>query len=207
MSDVVNSSNESTLPVPGPLFGDRIVVRAYTDEDAPAMFEAVMESAHHLRPWMPWAESYHTVEDSQEYIRQCQTRFLLRTDFPMGMFGRTDGRYLGGTGLHIRGLHIPSFEIGYWVRISEEGKGYVSEAVRLLTTCAFDTFGAERVTIRCDARNERSRLVAERQGYVFEGRQRNADRDPAGDLLDMLIYAMIPTDFALARRLWPQAST
>jgi RimJ/RimL family protein N-acetyltransferase len=203
---VMDSSGQSTIPVPGPLFGERIVVRAYTEMDAPAMFEAVGESVQNLRPWMPWADSHKTVEDSLEYIRQCQVGFLLRTNFPMGTFTCADGRYLGGTGIHIREPRVPSVEIGYWVRASAEGQGYVSEAVRLLTICAFDTFHAERVTIQCDARNERSKRVAERQGYVFEGRHRNAERDPAGDLVDMLTYAMIPTDFARARWLWPEPS-
>jgi RimJ/RimL family protein N-acetyltransferase len=192
----MSASDTRTLPIPGPLFGDRIVVRAYTEEDAPAMFEAINESIEHLRPWMPWAESHRTVEDSLEYIRQCQVGFLLRSNFAMGTFRRADGTYLGGTGIHIGEPRVPSFEIGYWVRASAEGKGYISEAVRLLTICAFETFGAERVVIRCDARNERSRRVAERQGYVFEGRHRNVERDPTGELIDMLTFAMIPADFA-----------
>jgi RimJ/RimL family protein N-acetyltransferase len=203
----MNASGQSTIPIPGPLFGERIVVRAYTDEDAPAMFEAIGASVQNLRPWMPWADSHKTVEDSLEYIRQCQVQFLLRTGFPMGTFARADGRYLGGTGIHIREAGVPSFEIGYWVRASDEGKGYISEAVRLLTACAFDTMNAERVSIQCDARNERSRRVAERQGYVFEGRHRNVQRNSAGHLMDMLTYAMIPSDFARARRLWPQTPT
>ncbi len=199
------SSNVSSIPAPGPLIGERIEVRAYTDADAPAMFEAITESLSNLRPWMPWADSHQTVEASLEYIRQCQVGFLLRTDFPMGLFLRGGG-YLGGTGFHISKAHVPSFEIGYWVRARAEGKGYVSEAVRLLTAHAFDFLGAQRVAIHCDARNERSRRVAERQGFVFEGRRRNAERDPAGNLIDNLTYAMIPTDYVHARQVWPSAT-
>jgi RimJ/RimL family protein N-acetyltransferase len=206
MGDLMSTSDTDTLPIPGPLFGDRIVVRAYTEDDAAAMFEAINESTDHLRPWMAWADSYHTVDDSLEYIRQCTVGFLLRSNFSMGMFLCSDGTYLGGSGIHIGEPQVPSFEIGYWIRASAEGKGYVSEAVRLLTTCAFETFGAERVMIRCDARNDRSRQVAERQGFVFEGRHRNVRRDPAGELIDMLTFAMIPADFALARRHWPDHS-
>jgi ribosomal-protein-serine acetyltransferase len=202
----MSTSDTDTLPIPGPLFGDRIVVRAYTEEDAPAMFEAINESIAHLRPWMPWADTHRTIDDSLEFIRQCTVGFLLRSNFSMGMFLRADGKYLGGSGIHIGEPRVPSFEIGYWIRAGAEGKGYVSEAVRLLTTCAFETFGAQRLVIRCDARNDRSRRVAERQGYVFEGRHRNVQRDPVNELIDMLIFAMIPADFASARRLWPERS-
>ena len=195
----------SAIPAPEPLKGERIDVRQYIDADAPAMFEAITESQPNLRPWMPWADSHQTVEDSREYIRQCQVRFLLRTDFAMGIFLH-DGGYLGGTGLHISKANVPSFEIGYWVRARAEGQRYVSEAVRLLTVHAFDCLGAKRLAIRCDARNERSRRVAERQGFVYEGRSRNVERDPAGNLIDGLTYAMIPTDYVRARRLWPSGA-
>lgn len=198
-------SNPGSVPTPGPLLGERIVVRPYTEGDAPAMFEAITESRANLRPWMPWADSHKTADDSLEYIRQCQVVFLVCSDFPMGMF-LLSGEYLGGTGIHIAKSDVPSFEIGYWVRAKAEGRGYVSEAVRLLTSHAFDTLSAKRVAIQCDARNVRSRRVAERQGFVLEGRSRNAERDPIGALVDTLTYAMIPDDFARARQLWPPTS-
>ena len=172
---------DRTFPAPGTLVGERIEVRPYTEADAPAMFAAIAESLSTLRPWMPWADSHRSVDDSLEYIRQCQVGFLLGTDFPMGMFLR-EGGYLGGTGIHVRKPNVPSFELGYWVRASAEGQGYVSEAVRVLTTHVFDTLKAQRLAIQCDVRNERSRRVAERQGFVLEGRSRNFERDPEGDL-------------------------
>jgi ribosomal-protein-serine acetyltransferase len=197
--------SDSAIPAPRPLFGERIEVRPYTEADAPAMFAAITESLATLRPWMPWADNHTSVDDSLEYIRQCQVGFLLGTNFPMGMFLR-GGDYLGGTGIHIGKPNVPSFELGYWVRAAAEGQGYVSEAVRVLTAHAFKTLKAQRVVIQCNARNERSRRVAERQGFVYEGRSRNVERDPRGELIDNLTYAMIPTDFARARTLWP-AST
>lgn len=201
----MDSSANRTIPAPGTLLGKRVVVRAYTEADAPAMFEAITESLDNLRPWMPWADGHESVKDSLEFVRQCQVGFLLRTDFPMGIF-RRDGRYLGGTGIHISNSNVPSFALGYWVRTSAEGQGYVSDAVQLLTAHAFDTLEAQRLVIRCDARNIRSRRVAERQGFVLEGRSRNFERDPAGDLVDSLTFAMIPADFARARELWASAT-
>jgi RimJ/RimL family protein N-acetyltransferase len=185
-----------------PLVGPRILIRVLAEDDAPAVYTAIDESRAELRPWMPWAESHGTVEESLKFIRESRMAHQLGTDFPMGMFLQSDSTYLGGTGLHVRDPKIPSYEIGYWIRTSHSGMGYVSEAVRLLTACAFEGLSAQRVVIRCDARNERSKRVAERQHYVFEGRQRNAVRDTSGDLADMLIYAMVPLDYDRARRLW-----
>ena len=202
MSTRADNSNGSDTPIPGTLLGRRIAVRQYCEADAPALFEAVTESDSILRPWMVWVDSHRTVDDSLEYIRRSKLAFQLRTEFPMGIFGRSSGRFLGGTGFHIGETDVPAFEIGYWIRASAEGQGYVTEAVRLLTICGFSDLRAERLVIRCDARNDRSRRVAERQGYNFEGRLRRVQRDPAGNLADMLVYALVRADFERARAAW-----
>ena len=64
---------------------------------------------------------------------------------------------------------IPKFEIGYWLRTTLIGKGYMTEAVVALTKMAKETLKANRIEIRCDERNVRSRRVAERAGYRLEG--------------------------------------
>lgn len=188
-------------PAPGTLSGSRVVVRPYRDQDAPALYTVIDSSRDHLRPWFPWVDIYTQPSDALQYIRQCQSQTLLRQDFTLGMF-RHDGEFLGGTGLHVHSWTVPAFEIGYWVRPEAEGQGYAGEAVRLQTRYAFEAMAAERVMIRCDARNERSRRVAERAGFVYEGRLRNAERDTAGRLADILYFAMVPADFEAAKAGW-----
>lgn len=120
---------------------------------------------------------------------------LLRESFAMGIFARYERIFLGGVGLHLRSWQAPAYEIGYWVRASAQGHGYVGEAVRLVTTLAFETLRAQRVMIRCNARNTRSRNVAERCGYVYEGCLRYQKRDTSGELCDMQVFSMIPDDY------------
>src|SRR5262249_23649796 len=90
----------------------------------------------------------------------------------------------------------PRFEIGYWVRRTREGQGYVSEAVRGLARFALRTLGAQRVEIHCSHRNERSQRVAERCGFTLDARLRNQAREPDGTLRDTLVYSLVPDDAA-----------
>ena len=78
-------------------------------------------------------------------------------------------------------------------RRAAQGRGYVTEAVRrALTALALDRLGAERVQIRCDARNARSARVALRAGYAQEARLARAGRSAFdGAPRDMLIFARI----------------
>ena len=64
---------------------------------------------------------------------------------------------------------------------------------------AFAHLAARRVELRCDARNGPSRRVAERAGFVLEGRLRNAALDPSGTPRDDLVFALIPAVYARLR--------
>lgn len=196
-----DSIRDVERPAVGVLTGSRVVVRPFRDDDASALYQAVLSSRDHLEPWFSWVGGYQEPADALAYIRQCQSQTILRQEFTLGMFDR-DGGFLGGTGLHPRGWDVPAFEIGYWVRKEVEGRGFVGEAVRLITAYAFEEMRAQRVMIRCDARNNRSQRVAERAGFVCEGRFRNGERDTSGRLTDTLYYAMVPADYEAARQTW-----
>lgn len=186
-----------SLDIPEELHGPRVTVRTYRLEDTPQFWQAIQESREHLAPWLPWVHFYHTIDDCQPFILRARARFLLREDLIMAIFDRATGRYLGGTGLSRINWDRRTFEIGYWVRRSAEGQGYIRETVQVLTRFAFEHLQANRVEIRMDPRNTRSRNVPERLGFVLEGTLR---RGGMGTLdgttpTDAHIFALIPEDY------------
>lgn len=191
-------------PAPHVLTGNRIIVREYGDDDAEDVYAAIQESVEHIRPWLPWYNGHQSVDDTLAYIRHTQAEYVLRDAFEMGIFSLS-GHYLGGCALRVQDWAIPSFIIGYWIRQSEEGKGYVTEAAALLTDSAFEMLGAERVLIYCDARNLRSARVAERLGYTHEGTARRARRDTSGQLSDVLNYALLRHEYEALPEKHPRA--
>ena len=194
--------------VPDHIETERLVLRPVREADADALIAAIDESRAELTAWMAWAPSMRTIDDAREFCRRVATawRGPDREDFMLGMFLRDGGRFLGGTGFHRAQWHIPSIEIGYWMRTSETGKGYVREAVDGLTRVGFGQLGMRRMVITCAATNDRSRRVAEACGYRLEGRLRNHDRLPNGDLRDTLVFSLIDTDDTVRRLLTGDAS-
>lgn len=182
------------IPLYDELRGERVIVRPYRAADAPALQEAVAESRDHLRPWLPFADEHQTVEESLDWIARSMAHWLLREVIGAALWDARTGRYVGGSGLHPRNWDIGFFEIGYWVRASAEGQGYITEAVKLQTDFAFAHLGANRVMIRCDARNTRSAAVPRRLGYVEEARLRHDSRATDGTLRDTLVFSLIPSD-------------
>jgi RimJ/RimL family protein N-acetyltransferase len=190
------------IPLPDEFRSARIVVRPYRLNDGAAVFAAIDESRDTLRPWMDWVDHHQTVEDTRDFCVRCAAGWLGRTKLDVGIFDAADGRFLGATGLVNFDWSLRSFEVGYWLRASAWGRGYAGEAVQLLARLVFEELSGVRLELRCDARNDRSRHVAERLGFALEGRLRNEARDPSGRLRDTLVYALIPEDYGRLRVEW-----
>jgi RimJ/RimL family protein N-acetyltransferase len=194
MSEPLSPLSPLLLPLFEELRGKRVLLRPYRETDAAALHQAVAESREHLRPWLPFADEHQTVDESRMFIRRSMARWLLREDMGVGLFDAETGEYLGGSGLHPRDWMLRFFEIGYWVRKSAEGSGYITETVRLLTDYAFDALRANRVLIRCDARNMRSAAVPQRLGFIREALLRNNALAVDGTIRSTLIFALTPDD-------------
>jgi RimJ/RimL family protein N-acetyltransferase len=195
MSSTQAPASPVLIDVPEQLDGRRVRVRPYRPDDAQALWEAVDESREHLSPWLPWVSTYHSVDDARVSIARAQARWLLREDLMVGVFNKASRQLLGSSGLHRINWDIRTFEIGYWLRRSAEGHGYMAEAVQLLTRMAFRTLAANRVEIRMDARNTRSEQIPKRLGFTYEGTLRNNTPDADGQPRDTHIYALIPDDY------------
>ncbi len=173
---------------------ERLLVRCPREGDGAHVHEAIQESFAELHDQMHWARSPTTANECEIKARLTRAKYMARKDMGLFLFRREDGRFVGGSGLHKPDWTIPRFEIGYWLRTSETGKGYATEAVSAIARLAFDRLGAKRVEIRCDGRNERSASVAKRLGFALEGTLRNHRRAPDGSVADTLVFARVDAE-------------
>ena len=176
------------------LYGERVMIRPYRESDAPTLHAATLESREYLRPWVLFSGDQETVEETRDWIVRMQAGWLLRERFYNGIWRMTDNHFLGSISLHVRHWDIGYFMIGYWLRPSATGQGYMTEAVRLLTEFAFAGLKANRVEILCSVDNAASAAVARRAGYVLEGTRRNDYQLPSGELSSSFVFSLIPED-------------
>ncbi|QWU18261.1 GNAT family N-acetyltransferase [Paenibacillus sophorae] len=179
------------ISFPESLETDRLLIRAPLWGDGAAMNEAIIESLEELRPWMPFARKAPTMEESEAFARQTRLDFLKRSDLHLRIFNNLTGEFIGCSGLHRIDWDIRSFEIGYWIRTSCAGNGYITEAVKGITDFAIRELAANRIEIRCNAKNVKSASVAERTGYTLEGILRNNRLAENGELGDTKVYAKV----------------
>lgn len=180
------------LPLPSAVTGERVRVRPFRRGDGRAVFEAIDEDRAHLRAWLPWVDAHKSPLDTEVYVRKASAWWTLREDLPL-LVETPAGGVLGGSGLHRFDWASRSFEIGYWIRKSAEGRGFVSDAVKLASAIAFDRLDAARVEIRCDVLNARSASVPRRLGFLEEPGVRTTHDD--GTPREMLVFALTPDPF------------
>jgi RimJ/RimL family protein N-acetyltransferase len=116
-----------------------------------------------------------------------------------GIFDAESGQYFGGTSLRKPDWDLRLFEIGYWLRTTATGHGFVTDAIHLPRDFAIQALQVQQVHSSCDARDDTSRHVAERCGFVLEGVLRNALATPSGELADCLILALVPENWERLR--------
>ena len=183
------------IDVPERIETERLVLRVPQAGDGRRVNDAIGFSHAELAPWMPWAGTMPTVEESEAHCRRQQARFLLREDFVFLILDPTksggEGELVGATGLHRIDWALRKFEIGYWRKTGCEGRGFVTKAVRAVARLAFDALDARRVEIRTDDNNAPSWRVAERAGFTLEALLRFDSATPAGEPRSTRIYARV----------------
>lgn len=187
----IRGSNPILYTIPEVFESKRLLIRAPLWEDGPMVNEAIRESMDELRPWMPWARSIPTLEESEINIRRARLQFLDRSDLRLLLFLKETGQLIGSSGLHRIDWESRKFEIGYWLRTSFGNKGYMTEAVEAITNYAVQELQANRIEIRCDGRNMRSARVAERLGFTLEGILRQEKCVEDGTLRDTMIFSKV----------------
>ncbi len=178
--------------VPKTMETERLRLQAMNPKDAAAVYAGVQESMTALSRWMPWARPDETVDDTRIHLREANAHFTRLEEFSFTLWRKADDEFLGCCGIHRIDWSVPRFEIGYWLRTSMEGQGYMTETVNFLTAFLFNEQAANRIEIRCDAENRPSAAVAERCGFTLEARLRHERRNTSGALADTLIYVKFP---------------
>jgi ribosomal-protein-alanine N-acetyltransferase len=98
--------------------------------------------------------------------------------------------FCGYAAVKITDARSQTGEIVYWLVPEARGHGVGSYAVNLLSEYAFDELDLSRAEILIDPANRRSRQLARRCGYQYEGTLRSK-RVIGGERRDVALYARL----------------
>lgn len=173
------------------LLSPRIELIPLSLEWAEPLRKALAESYDLHQPYLNWVEPDPSILSVTAAINIAKEQFDSKDhELRFLIIRREDRELVGSISLHVRDPAVPYFELGYWVRRSATGRGYITDAVALLVDYAFIHLHAVRLEIRTVAKNTKSCAVAERAGFQLEATLKNACRIH-GQLDDLLVYSRI----------------
>lgn len=173
---------------------ERLLIRQSAANDLDATLLVAIASAEALKQWMPWAQPAPHRDSMEKYFLTVGAKWASREMLDFQWIEKSTGTLIGKGGFHHIDWAIPKFEIGYWLATAAAGKGYCTEAVNGLVNFVKTSVCADtplRLEIRAQLGNHRSRAVAERAGFTFEGINRRALLGADNALCDACIYALI----------------
>ncbi|MDQ0228857.1 GNAT family N-acetyltransferase [Metabacillus malikii] len=185
--------NPLLLDVPLKLETERLILRAPLQTgDGNIVNQAIRDSLDELKMWLPFAQELPTIEETEINLRNAYVNFLKRESFRFLIFRKDTDDFIGITSLQGIDWDIPKCEIGYWINTKFSGNGYMMEAVKELTKLGLNQIKFRRIEIRCESTNIKSRSIAEKLGFVFEGTLRNDDLSADGSrLTDTCLYSIV----------------
>jgi RimJ/RimL family protein N-acetyltransferase len=146
---------------------------------------------------MPWVPAQPTsLEEQVSLLQGFRDDFHAGQNFVYGVFSLDESEVIGGTGLHAR-VGEGGLEIGYWIRASQAGQGFATEAAAALTAVAFRVCDVDRVEIRVDPGNEASLRIPAKLGFALEARLRRRLPPFAGttEPRDVVVFTLFADEF------------
>lgn len=174
------------------LQSDRLLLREFRDDD----FEAVHAYATdpEVVRYMDWGPN--SEDDTREFLKRAQTYIEgdPRIGFELAVIHLERGELLGGIGLHVNG---PKAMLGYCFARPAWGRGYATEAARVMLDFGFRSLKLHRIWACCDPENAGSVRVLLKVGMRKEGHLKH-DCQIRGEWRDNLLFAILEGDWMLA---------
>jgi putative acetyltransferase len=160
---------------------ERLILRAWTMEDAPGMFEYAKSPL--VGPAAGW-KPHETVADSIEYLRSA-----IEENETWAVTLKPDGRIIGGIGLHTTRVDTVR-ELGYVLHPDFWGQGLMTEAAKAVIDFGFAELRLDAICVFRNVTNKRSGRVIQKCGFRYDGTLRRRGRRLDGTLRDDCAYSV-----------------
>jgi RimJ/RimL family protein N-acetyltransferase len=171
------------------LFGDLVLLRPVTVEDVPGLIEMLHD------PEGNRLTGTHADFDPAVAENWYATRAEHEDRLDLAVVERATGAYVGEVVLNE--LDADNRSCGFRISLLGPrafGRGYGTEATRLVLAHAFDAVGINRVELEVYDFNPRARHVYEKVGFVHEGTKRQALLWD-GEWVDAHLMAILASDW------------
>lgn len=172
---------------------ENISIRPFEEEDAGGLFNVINTERERLRVWLPFINNVLKEEDVQNFIKKT---LLKNKDCYLAILYK--GIPCGLTGLRAVNTADKRADIIYWMSEKLSGRGIMTAAVHKLLQYGFMQMDLNRIQIRASVNNLKSKHLAERLGFKFEGIERDGELLSDG-FTDLAVYSMLKREYIIIK--------
>ncbi|MGZ5389156.1 MAG: GNAT family N-acetyltransferase [Aeromicrobium sp.] len=170
--------------------GESISLRPFTRADVPRIVETCTDETS--RRWLAGLPSPYTEATARDYLHTCEWLAATGNKATWAIADPQTDDLVGN--IAIMGLDGPdpaSGEIGYWTHPAVRGRGYMTEATRLVVGHAFGTMKLRRLALMAATTNMPSNEVAVNAGFRLVGTETRSEPLGDGSFADTNVYELL----------------
>ncbi len=184
----------------GTLETDRLLLQKFNRRDMATVDDAIRVSLPDLNQWLPWARTDYNPADTAAFLRESSMAWKEDRAWDYSIRLRNDpDRHIGNISFWTVSKLGKIFEIGYWVRSDETGRGYCTEAVERILGEGFNHLSYHKAVLRIAVGNNPSDRVAEKLGFTREGILRE-ELLIRGNWVDHSHWSLLDREYRASRR-------
>lgn len=170
------------MKLPRRLETERLVLSAWSPDDADELRAILDVDDEYLRPWIPFmAAEPRSLESTRQWLVDIAAQFDTGENFRYALRLKEGGALVGENMLLTR-PGPGALEVGYWIASAYAGRGLATESTQAMLSLAHDVEGVERVVFQCDVRNAPSNAIPRKLGAKVEDHVHVEDDDGEADL-------------------------
>ncbi len=151
------------LPLSTQLTTERLLLRAPSRKDFPHIFSATRYAG--FNDGMLW-EPPTTIDELEVPLANGLQAWEEGIGYGFAFERKTDGQFLGRISIR-QEREENVWSIGFWTHPSQQGQGYMQEAVQAILQLGFERLGAQRIEACHACWNKASERVLQKRGFRF----------------------------------------
>ena len=169
-----------------------------TPEFAERLYELVDINRNILGKWLSWVPKTKSAEDMKAFLNKNEVRYEKEKSGAYVIIFK--GSVAGIVDVQETDKISNKSNLGYWLAKDFHGNGLMTKSVARILEYTYNELGLNRVVIEAAVNNQKSRAIAERLGFQFEGVEREGHRLNKDTYLDMAIYSLLRSEFSVSQK-------
>lgn len=187
------------LDIPELMETESFILRRYQEGDGTMFFEMLEnDNRDHLKELLGLVAASNEIEFVEKWVCDLGNDWKDHDRFVMGIWRKSTQDLLGHIWIEPINWNNGHFEMGWFVDKNHQGKGIVTEAAQRALIFAFNDLNAHKVTVRIRESGpyvEKSKNIAERCGFVYEGLLRDTVKLESGNFISENYYGLLKSEF------------